>query len=95
MIDKKNQNTTEATQGMPLRARVLQRKHELELNLGKLSDSDHTRAEVQAALDEVTGLLTGNLDQIPHVIAAELNVWLEANKHVDERHTAPPTHVKH
>lgn len=95
MIDKKNQNTTEATRGMPLRARVEQRKHELETSLAKLPESDHARASVQTALDEVTGLLTGNLDQIPHVIAAELNVWLEANKHVDERHPASPARVKH
>jgi hypothetical protein len=30
--------------------------------------------------------LTGDLDQIPRVVAAELSTWLEANKHINEWH---------
>jgi mannose-6-phosphate isomerase-like protein (cupin superfamily) len=36
----------------------------------------------------VQGLLTGDLDNFPRVVAAELNTWLEASKHLDEYHRA-------
>lgn len=80
----KNANTTEAMRGASLRARVEARKQELELALAKLGADDRARGDIEHALSEVTGLLTGDLDQIPRVVAAELSTWLEANKHVDE-----------
>jgi hypothetical protein len=83
MMTKKD-NTTDATRGSSLRVRVEARKQELELALAKLGPGDRARGDIEHALNEVTGLLTGNLDQIPRVVAAELNTWLESNKHVNE-----------
>jgi hypothetical protein len=84
----KTENTTDATRGSNLRVRVETRKLELEEALTKLPPDDRSRIEIEHALNELDGLLTGNLDQIPRVVAAELNTWLESNKHVDERHVA-------
>jgi hypothetical protein len=81
-------NTTDATRGQGLRARVEARKQELEVALAKLGRDERGRADLEHALNEVSGLLTGDLDQIPRVVAAELSTWLEANKHVDEWHTS-------
>jgi hypothetical protein len=94
MIDK-NTNTTDATRGSSLRARVEARKTELELALGKLDADDRARVDIEQALNQVSSLLTGNLDQIPYVVAGELNTWLEANKHVNERHPATKQRIKH
>ena len=86
-----NQNSTDATRGSPLRLRVETRKAELELALTTLPVDDRVRPEIENALAEVTGLLTGNLDCIPHMVAGQLSNWLEANKHVNERHRDPST----
>lgn len=85
MLDK-NPNTTEAMRGQSLRARVEARKLELEAALAKLGPEDRARDDIENALNEVSGLLTGDLDHIPRVVAAELSTWLEANKHVNEWH---------
>ena len=82
----KNENTTDATRGSSLRVRVETRKQELEVALAPLCPNDRARRDIEQALNEVTGLLTGDLDQIPRVVAAELSAWLEANKHVNEWH---------
>ncbi len=84
------ENTTDATRGMNLKARVHVRKQELELALAKLEPDDRATNDIELALNEVNGLLTGDLDHIPAVVAAELNTWLEANKHVNEWHGAKP-----
>ncbi len=84
----KNENTTDATRGSSLRVRVEARRQELELALAKLGPEDRARLDIEQALSEVTGLLTGNLDQIPRMVAAELSAWLESNKHVNEWHPA-------
>jgi len=81
-----NENTTDATRGASLRVRVESRRQELEQALTKLGLDDRARVDIEQALNEITGLLTGNLDQIPRVVAAELSTWLEANKHINERH---------
>lgn len=86
----KTTNSTDATSGLQLRVRVQAREHELQAALAKLAPDARERTDIQAALNEVTGLLTGNLDQIPRVVAAELNTWLEANKHVAEQHLGTP-----
>ena len=90
----KNENTTDATRGSSLRVRVEARKQELELALAKLDPDDRARIDIEQALNEVTGLLTGDLDQIPRVVAAELSVWLESNKHVNEWHPGKKKHLK-
>jgi hypothetical protein len=81
-----NENTTDATRGLSLRVRVEARKQELELALAKLGLEDRARGDIEQALNEVTSLLTGNLDQIPRSVAAMLSTWLESNKHVNEWH---------
>ena len=65
----KNENTTEATRGSSLRVRVEARKQELEQALAKLGPDDRARVDIEQALNEITGLLTGDLDQIPRVVA--------------------------
>lgn len=90
----KNENTTDATRGSSLKVRVEARKQELELALAKLGPDDRARVDIEQALNEVTGLLTGNLDQIPRVVAAELSTWLESNKHINEWHPAKKEHLK-
>lgn len=82
----KPENTTDATRGSSLRSRVEIRMHELELALATPATTDRERAEIEAALDGVRGLLTGDLDRIPKVVAVDISKWLEANKHVNERH---------
>ena len=77
-------NTTDATRGSSLRARVTARKEELERAFATLAPDDRGRRDVEGALNEVSGLLTGDLDHIPRVVAMELNNWLEANKHINE-----------
>lgn len=81
-------NTTEAMRGQSLRARVEARKQELEAALSTLGPDDRARPDIEHALAEVSGLLTGDLDQIPRVVAAELSTWLESNKYVNEWHTS-------
>lgn len=81
------ENSTDMTRGQGLRARVEARKQELELALAELGPNDRNRKDIQHALNEVCGLLTGDLDRIPRVVAAELSTWLEANKHVNEWHS--------
>ncbi|MBS1124716.1 MAG: hypothetical protein H6Q90_6944 [Deltaproteobacteria bacterium] len=85
MLDNET-NTTEAMRGQSLRARVEARKQELEAALAMLGPNDRARPDIENALNEVGGLLTGDLDHIPRVVAAELSNWLEANKHVYEWH---------
>jgi hypothetical protein len=81
-----NTNTTDATRGQSLRARVEARKQELESALAALGPNDRARRDIEQALGAVKPLLTGDLDTIPHVVAERLNTWLEANKHVNEWH---------
>jgi hypothetical protein len=95
-----NPNSTDATMGMNLRARVETRVAELTAALnGPTHEGD--RAGIQLALSEIAPLMTGDLDNIPQVVAFEMNTWLEANKHLAEYHTkaanrrAHATHAKH
>jgi hypothetical protein len=90
---KKQPNTTDATVGQSLRARVEARKAEIEAAIAtpttdaRTPTTDaRTRGDLEKALGQLTGLLTGDLDHIPRVVAAELSRWLEANKHLDEHH---------
>lgn len=84
-MTKKPENTTDATRGSHLRSRVETRMRELEMALATLDPADRARPEIETALESVRGLLTGDLDQIPHVVGEQLSKWLEVNKHVNER----------
>lgn len=83
---KNEPNTTDANIGNSLRSRVEIRKAELESAIGKASTDKRVRGELEIALSELDELLSGDLDHIPKVVAAELSTWLEANKHIDEHH---------
>lgn len=81
-------NTTDATVGQSLRDRVAARTAELEAAIADPDTDERVRNDCQTALDQVQGMLTGDLDEIPRVVSASLNMWLEANKHLDEHHPA-------
>lgn len=87
---KNETNTTDATAGQSLRARVAARKAELEAAIANPATDERTRGDLQSAASQVEGLLTGNLDPIPKMVAASLSAWLEANKHLDEHHASAP-----
>ena len=77
------ENTTDATRGQPLAARVYQRKDELEDALADLSPHDHLlRQAIETALATVYSLMTGDMVHLSDVIARDLNRWLERNKHL-------------
>ena len=77
-----NINAVDATRGQSLRLRVAAHKEALEKSLAKLVPNDRSRRDIEAALSEVQGLLTGDLDHIPKVVAAELSRWLETTKNI-------------
>lgn len=80
---KKLENTTDATRGQPLAARVLARKIELEDALADCSPQRPLRrTAIATALATVYALMTGDLVHPPAVIARALNNWLERNKHL-------------
>jgi hypothetical protein len=87
---KPETNTTDATIGQNLRARVAARQTELEAAIANPATDERTRNDLQTALDQLEGMLTGDLDKIPRVVSASLSMWLEANKHLDEHHSSPP-----
>lgn len=77
------ENTTDATRGQPLAARVLARKAELEDALADCGRHEvHQRAALETALAAVYALITGDLAHPPAVIARALSNWLERNKHL-------------
>jgi hypothetical protein len=83
-------NSTDATIGQPLVARVQARQQELATALAAVPDDHgHLHAEITLALDTVHQLLTGDLQNVPPVVAADMNRWLERNKHVAETAGAP------
>ena len=83
VLNWKIENTTDATRGQPLAARVLARKDELEDALADCGPHDQVRrAAIETALTGVYALITGDLAHPPRVIAHALNAWLERNKHI-------------
>ncbi len=85
-------NSVDATMGQPLVARVMTRKGELEAICDALPAEDtRTRGEIELALVAINGLLTGDLEHVPAVVAAGMNRWLELNKHVAELPAVAPT----
>lgn len=78
-------NSTDATVGKPIVERVLLRQAELEEALAACEDPNgHLYAEIALALSTVDSLLSGDLKNVPAVVVADMNNWLERNKHVAE-----------
>lgn len=85
MMSWRLDNTTDATRGQPLAARVLARKDELEDALAELGPHDAVeRQAIETALATVYALMTGDLAHPCDVVARDLNRWLERNKHLGQ-----------
>ena len=83
IVNCRIENTTDATRGQPLAARVLARKDELEDALADTGVHEVLRRRVlQTALAAVYQLMTGDLAHPSDVVAHGLNAWLERNKHL-------------
>lgn len=81
-------NSTDATRGQPLAARVLARKDELEDALANLGPHDVLmRQAIETALATVYALMTGDIAHPCDVVACDLNRWLERNKHLAQEAT--------
>ena len=77
------ENTTDATRGQPLAARVLARKIELEDARADCAPHEVLRrTALETALATVYALMTGDLAHPADVVARALNKWLERNKHL-------------
>jgi hypothetical protein len=83
VLNWKIENTTDATRGQPLAARVLARKDELEDALADCGPHEQLRRTmIETALSTVYALITCDLAHPPQVIARALNAWLERNKYI-------------
>lgn len=83
IMSGKLENTVDATRGQPLAARVMARKNELEDALAELGRHDtQERQAIETALATVYLLMTGDLAHPSDVVARDLNLWLERNKHL-------------
>lgn len=83
VLNPKIENSTDATRGQPLAARVLARKDELEDALANLGPYEATlRHAIETALATVYALMIGDLAHPSDVVARDLNNWLERNKHL-------------
>jgi hypothetical protein len=85
ILNLKISNSTDATRGQPLGARVLARKDELEDALANLGPHDVLmRQAIETALATIYSLLTGDIAHLSDVVAIDLNRWLERNKHLGQ-----------
>lgn len=83
VLNQRIENTTDATRGQPLCARILARKNELEDALVDCGRRETLRrTAIETALATVYALMTGDLVHPPQVVARALNAWLERNKHL-------------
>lgn len=83
VLNHKIENTTDATRGQPLAARVLARKDELEDALADLGPRDVLlRQAIETALATIYALMTGDLAHPSDVVARDLSRWLERHKHL-------------
>jgi hypothetical protein len=83
VLQWKIENTTDATRGQPLAARVLARKIELEDALADVAPYDVMRRHlIESALAGIYALMTGDLAHPSRVVAHAMNAWLERNKHI-------------
>ncbi|MEO8699907.1 MAG: hypothetical protein ABI867_07675 [Kofleriaceae bacterium] len=88
IVNRRIENSTDATRGQPLAARVLARKDELEDALADCGPHDMLlRTAIETALATVYSLMTGDLAHPPAVVAQNLNRWLERNKHLSQEIT--------
>jgi hypothetical protein len=79
----KNENSTDATRGQRLAARVIARKNELEDALADVGPHDMLRrTALETALATGYALMTGDVVHPSDVVARALNAWLERNKHL-------------
>ncbi|MBA2538619.1 MAG: hypothetical protein H0V17_03215 [Deltaproteobacteria bacterium] len=83
-LDRKIANSTDATRGQPLAARVFARKDELEEALADLGPHDNPllRQAIETALATCYALMTGDIAHPSDVVARDLTRWLERNKHL-------------
>ena len=87
-------NSTDATIGLPIVERVQIRQKELEALRDGVDDKEgHLYQEITLALDTVHQLLSGDLVKVSSVVLADMNRWLERNKHVAESAVVPPEPV--
>ena len=79
----KIENSTDATRGQPLAARVIARKNELEDALADVGPHEVLRrTALETALATGYALMTGDVAHPSDVVARALNAWLERNKHL-------------
>lgn len=94
-VDKNTPNPDEPKHGEVLRKLVETRQQQLELVLAQIpkekSEPPETRADIETALSALKALMTGDLNNIPDVVAEELTQWLETSKYLgakEVRHIA-------
>lgn len=81
--------STDKTQGLPLRERMERRVAELEQALVDVDPADdRSRHDIELALATAKSLTTGNVDRPSDAVGAQLNDWLERNKHIGIKATA-------
>ena len=79
-------NSVDATTGQPIVARVMARRSELEALLATLPEHDlDGQSNIYQALATINELLTGDLANVPPIVAVDMNRWLERHKHLAER----------
>jgi hypothetical protein len=75
-----------------LREQCEARQKELRAAVDRLDDDgSRTRRDIEAALGALDELLTGNLDHIPPVVAAQMSKWLESSKYLGVKETREET----
>jgi hypothetical protein len=72
-----------------LRALCETRQSQMKEALARLAPdgSPQTRQDIELALDALDGLLTGNLDAIPPIVAAQLSRWITSSKYLGAKET--------
>jgi hypothetical protein len=83
-------NSTDMTIGQPIVARLQARQQELSTLLVAVPDKNgHLHSEITLALDAVQQLLSGDLANVTPIVLADMNRWLQRNKHVAESAVTP------
>lgn len=81
--EPRHENSVDATTGQPIVERVLAHKLALETKLASLPERERTtRADIEIALATISELLTGDLTDVPRVVTADMNRWIERTKHL-------------
>ena len=76
-------NGVDATSGQPIVERVMAHKLALETALATLpNDNRQSRGDIELALATINELLTGDLENVPRVVVADMSRWLEHSKHL-------------